>query len=266
MTVKFNGVLSKIYDLIGGSPQGTVGGQIVYTVASDDVGEDVPAADKYRYCDDLTAVELLLLGGLLVDYDCHSHVPSDVSPDELFLPPENLRTVANLDSISSWTSRNLISLNPEKSNFIIFSKSKQKFTTRLNLDEKAIEKKKTVKICGLWLSEDLSWNKNCQELCKRAFSRLPMISKLKYLGTKTEDLIDIFCLFVRSVLEYCSVVSVQTAALFTILGDNFVSSSAAREMTGLALLSERRERRVEAFTRKSLKHPKHSLLFPCNMI
>ena len=107
-----------------------------------------------------------------------------------------------------------------------------------------------------------------------------MISKLKYLGTKTEDLIDIYCLYVRSVLEYCSVVfhssltaeqsdlleSVQSAALFSILGDNFVSSSAAREMAGLDLLSERRERRVEAFTRKSLKHPRHSNLFPRNVI
>ena len=67
-----------------------------------------------------------------------------------------------------------------------------------------------------------------------------MISKLKYIGTRTEDLIEIYCLYVRSVLEYCSVVfhssltvnqskqleAVQSASLFAILGDNYVSSSA----------------------------------------
>ena len=103
-----------------------------------------------------------------------------------------------------------------------------------------------------------------------------MISKLKYIGTKTEDLIEIYCLYVRSLLEYCSVVfhssltkeqidqleNVQHVALFAILGENYVSPSAAREMTGLPELSERRERRLETFIRRSLDHPKHSKLFP----
>ena len=107
-----------------------------------------------------------------------------------------------------------------------------------------------------------------------------MLSKLKYIGTEIDDLIDIYCLYVRSVLEYCAVVfhssltseqadqleAVQSVALFTILGDNYVSSSAAREMTGLSLLSERRERRVESFTRKALKHPRHVKLFPRNEV
>ena len=107
-----------------------------------------------------------------------------------------------------------------------------------------------------------------------------MISKLKYIGTKTEDLIDIYRLYVRSVLEYCSVVfhssltleqekqpeSVQSTALFVILGDNYVSSSAAKEMTGLLSLSERREKRVETFCKKSILHPKHSKLFPKNIV
>ena len=33
-----------------------------------------------------------------------------------------------------------------------------------------------------------------------------MIAKLKYVGVRTEDLIDIYKLFIRSCLEYCSVV------------------------------------------------------------
>ena len=98
-----------------------------------------------------------------------------------------------------------------------------------------------------------------------------MISKLKYIGTCIEDLLDIYCLYVRSVLEYCAVVyhssltqeqsnqleSVQRVCLATILGDNYVSYEAAREMTGLPLLSARRERRVETFCRRAIVHPRH---------
>ena len=167
-------------------------------------------------------------------------------------------------------------LNPQKSSFILFSKSKQNFTTRLEIEDRTIDRKSEVKICGIWLSEDLSWSKNCDELCRKAYARIPMISRLKYIGTKIEDLIQIYCLYVRSILEYCSIVfhssltrdqpeqleAVQKVALFCILGENYVSHSAALEMTGLSLLSERREKREEMFIRRCLTHPKHSRLFP----
>ena len=107
-----------------------------------------------------------------------------------------------------------------------------------------------------------------------------MLAKLKYVGTKTEDLLTIYCMYIRSILEYCSTVwhsslteqqteqleADQSAALYTILGENYVSASAAREMTGMELLSVRRERRIESFCLKALKHPRHSQLFPRNKV
>ena len=42
-------------------------------------------------------------------------------------------------------------------------------------------------------------------LPKKAYSRLSMITKLKYVGVSQEDLINIYNLFIRSVTEYCSV-------------------------------------------------------------
>ena len=47
MTVKFNGGRSLVFDLIGGTPQGTGCGQIIYTVASNDVASDIEEYDKY---------------------------------------------------------------------------------------------------------------------------------------------------------------------------------------------------------------------------
>ena len=61
-----------------------------------------------------------------------------------------------------------------------------------------------------------------------------MLAKLKYVGTKTEDLLTIYCMYIRSILEDCStewhsslteqqtekLEADQSAALYTILGEN----------------------------------------------
>ena len=35
---------------------------------------------------------------------------------------------------------------------------------------------------------------------------MTLLTKLKYVGTSVEDLIDVYILYIRSILEYCSVV------------------------------------------------------------
>ena len=106
------------------------------------------------------------------------------------------------------------------------------------------------------------------------------ISKVyrKYVGTSREDLLDIYNLYLRSVLEYCSVVwhstltvqqgtdieNVQKLCLKIILGIDYSSYDEALIITGLEKLSTRRESRCLKFGLKSLLHPVHSQLFPVN--
>jgi hypothetical protein len=96
-------------------------------------------------------------------------------------------------------------LNEEKSNYMIFSRSQENFVTRLTLNNAKLEQLKVSKILGIWISEDLTWSRNTREICLKAFARMSLITKLKYVGVKTKDLIDIYKLFIRSLLEYCSV-------------------------------------------------------------
>ena len=115
-------------------------------------------------------------------------------------------------------------------------------------------------------------------MCRRAYSRMSMLTKLKYVGVSTEDLIDIFILFIRSITEYCAVAfhssltvaqatdieRIQKTSLKVILGDNYVSYPAALEMCGLDTLHDRREKRCLDFAIKSSKHPRNSRMFPLN--
>ena len=48
--------------------------------------------------------------------------------------------------------------------------------------QELIERVTSMKILSAWISEDLSWARNCQEICGKAYSRLSIITKLKYVG------------------------------------------------------------------------------------
>ena len=87
----------------------------------------------------------------------------------------------------------------------MFSRSQEKFATRLTVNGDKINQLNAVKILGCWVQEDAGkWSKNTTELCKAAYARLSMLSKLKYTGVSTEDLLDIYKLFIRSKAEYMS--------------------------------------------------------------
>ena len=158
--------------------------------------------------------------------------------------------------------------------------SVRNFATRLSVNNRVIDRLSVTKILGVWISEDLSWSRNCQEICKRAYSRLSMITKLKYVGVGVEDLLDIYILFIRSVTEYCAVAfhsslnqdqsdkleGIQKTCLKVILGEMYVNYQAALEMCGLQTLFERRQKRCLDFAIKSVKHPRNRRLFPLNPV
>ena len=278
MTVNFNNEVSEILTLIGGGPQGTLIGGIEYLVQSNDSADIVNPEDRFKYIDDLSVLQLVLLSGLLYEYNFREHVASDIGLDQKFLPSEVYQSQENINHIASWTKRNLMRLNEAKCNYMIFSRSKTNFVTRIRVNDQKIDQKSINKLLGIWISEDLSWSKNCKEICKKAYSRLSMITKLKYAGVSTEDLLNIYILFIRSVAEYCAVVfhasltleetekieRIQKTCLKVILGDMYIGYSAALEMCGLQTLAERRKRRCLDFALKCSKHPKMEKLFPLN--
>ena len=169
-------------------------------------------------------------------------------------------------------------MNKSKTNYLIFSRAREDFASRLTVDSTHIDRKRETKLLGVWLEESGKWEKNTKEILKRAYARVSMLTKLKYAGVNTEDLLHNYKQFVRVMLEYCSVVwhsslsdqqsrsleRCQSVCLRVILGDNFISYEASLEMTGLQKLSDRRKLRSLAFGLKSIKHPMNKRFFPEN--
>ena len=278
MQVKFNRETSSFIDLVGGGPQGTLLGQLEYLVLSNDNANCVSEEDRYKYIDDLTLLELVCLSGILTEYNHTLHVPSDIGLGHSYLPAEKFQTQENLNNVASWSEQNQVKLNEPKCKYMVFTRTQEDFSTRLQINGQTIEQIQANKLLGVWITEDLGWERNTKEICRKAYSRMAMLTKLKYVGTSIEDLIDIYKLFIRSLTEYCAVAfhsrltlsqttdleRVQKTCLKIILGDNFVSYPAALEMTGLDALYTRREKRCLNFAMKALKHPVHSKLFPLN--
>ena len=180
-----------------------------------------------------------MMTGLLKQNDFHNHVASDIPTDHLYLPASSYNTQDTLDGITAWTAQNLMRLNTEKSNYMI-------------------------------------WSRNTGEIYLKAFARMSMFTKLKYVGVGQEDLLDVYKLFIRSLLEYCSVAfhsrltqediqdleRVQKTSLKVILGDQYLDYPSALAKCGLESLYSRRESRCLDFALRCVKHPVNSRLFP----
>ena len=280
MKVTMNGAESEQKSLIGGSPQGTLLGQLFYIGASDDAANEIEEENKLKYIDDLEILELISISGALIEYDFSKHVASDIGINQQFLPTSTFKMQDTINNLATWTEENKMALNEDKTNYMIFTRSKAEFVTRLTVNSCKLKQVKVAKILGVWVSEDLSWAKNCQEISKKAYSRIKMLSKLKYAGLKMADLVNIYILHIRSVTEYCSssfhssltseqdkkLETIQKVLLKVIMGPSYVSYEDALQTVGLKTLHARREERCLAFGLKALKHKQLGNMFPVNPV
>ena len=110
-----------------------------------------------------------------------------------------------------------------------------------------------------------------------------LLTKLKYAGLSRQKLINIYCLFIRSSAEYCSVVwhenltiaqsnlieRVQIVALKIIAGqdcprkeDGHCNYEELLKLCNLTSLFDRRNKRMLSFGQKCIRHPTLSHIFP----
>ena len=90
----------------------------------------------------------------------------------------------------------------EKSKDLIFSKNKYLFNSPPLLpNDKYISRVHEHRHLGLWLSENLDWEKQIQSCCLKANGKLAVLQSVKFLDRTTLDLL--YKLTIRSL--HCSV-------------------------------------------------------------
>ena len=85
-----------------------------------------------------------------------------------------------LRSVKRWLDANKLSLNIDKTNYIIFHSSSVKIPSDsdIKIGKKHIKRVKFVKFLGLLLDEHLSWRYHLSELSKKLARACGMLSKL----------------------------------------------------------------------------------------
>ena len=74
--------------------------------------------------------------------------------------------------------------------------SEKGFTTRLCPNDQTLDWVEAVELVGVWVTTWLDWEKNTWEICKKSYARVTMLTKLKYSEVSTEDLINIYVLYI----------------------------------------------------------------------
>ena len=209
----------------GGIPQGTKLAPLLFAVLVTNLARQWNL--RAKYVDDLTIVEV-------------------ISRTSMSMLP----VIAN--SISTFASQHGKRLNGAKCKdmLIDFLKYKPFSTPPIYIDGSPIDQVNTRKVLGVYITSDLTWGHHCDYIVKRARKRLYALRVLKK-RLPVQDIIQVYCSLVRSVLEYAAPVwaglpsylsdlveSVQKEALRIIFPDLNYSQALVR--AGLQTLSERR--------------------------
>ena len=156
-------------------------------------------------------------------------------------------------------------LNIDKTKVMIFNFTKEKqFTISLEVNGNKVEVADKTKLLGTYISSDLKWEHNTNEIVRRANARMIILRKLVQFNPKKEDMIIIYISYMRSILEQsCQVWNfsltednsndlerVQKNALRIILGEKYTSYQLALEEFNLSDLKTRREYLCKKFAKK----------------
>ena len=162
---------------------------------------------------------------------------------------------------------------------IIFNETKiYKFSTRLHIQNELLDIVSETRLLGTIISSDLSWWKNTNDLTRKGYQRLEIIRKLYEFNVPIKDLVLIYTMYVRSILEFnCRVwhfsltiaqsedlERVQKIACKIILKDQYISYDTARYSLNIETLEERRLMLCKRFATNCLKYEKTKNMFPLN--
>ena len=200
--------------------------------------------------------------------------------DGYFIDPSNLKTQDSLNRIAEWTKKNQMLLNIQKTKTMNFNfTTKHKFASRLMVENEVLDTIEETKLLGVIIDDSLSWDANTKYIVRRANARMRMLHKLVEFNVPLEDLITIYILYIRSVLEQSCQVwhssltfenltdieRVQKNALRIILKQDYQTYAQALEMAGLDSLVDRREQLCLKFARAALKNKNVKDMFPPNL-
>ena len=179
--VHYDGISSSTGNISCGVPQGSILGPLLFIL----------------YINDISKVSDNLCSILFADDSSFFIQGKDVTLMTSILNIE-------LRKLVLWIQSNKLSLNVEKTNFILFKPRKKRIHESINIDinSRQIERIYHTKFLGIYISCDLSWDHHTRYISSKISKGIGIIYKLrKYLSFKT--LLSMYYTFVFPYINYC---------------------------------------------------------------
>ena len=146
------------------------------------------------------------------------------------------------------------------------------------MKDEILETVSDTKLLGVHITSDLKWNKNTEEIIKKANKRMFLLHNVSKFTSKISDLTTVYKIFIRSILENSCVVwhsslseqnssdieRIQKSACKVILKDYYSTYESALKLLKLETLKTRREKLCKSFAQKCTRNVKVKSMFPKN--
>ncbi len=180
-SVTYNGYTSTTLPITCGVPQGSILGPLLFLL----------------YINDLCLASPRLFSIIFAD-DTNMFVSGK--------NPHQLATIMNseLEKVTTWLKVNKLSLNIEKTHYILFSgKRKKSQNVMIKIDGKEIVKTTSTKFLGIQIDEHLTWNNHILNIGNKMAKGLGIIYKAKQL-VNSNTIRLLYYSFIYPYLIYCN--------------------------------------------------------------
>ena len=282
MVLTYNSAKSTQKYLPGGGPQGAFLGGLIFMIKYNGAFLRPPIprpirgpvlkskGETVKYVDD---------GAIAVSIDLKQCLQKDsvIRPKPLnyhertghVLPGVNNLLQYYIHDTEKFTRENKMIINKQKTKVLSFSKSKNwDFPPELSFaDGTAIECMSKIKLVGVILSDNLSWNENTLYICQKARQKLWILRRMVKLNLNTEVLFDVYTKEVRSIVELAvpvwhsaltkkqssDIERIQKIAFKLILGEKYLDYQNACKVFSTQTLEQRRIKLCLKFASKIFK-------------
>ena len=164
-----------------GVPQGSILGPLLFIIYINDIIRNIQC-EILLFADDTSILETLIDPILSIS-----------------------RVNADLETLRKWASQWLVTFNPMKTKYLIFSKKLNRLEyPDVHIGDNILKEVDQHKQLGIIFNNKLTWDVHINEKCKEAGKRLSVLRKLPDCITPLTKLL-IYKSFIRPVLEYGSV-------------------------------------------------------------
>jgi hypothetical protein len=183
--VKCNNTFSGFRDVKFGVPQGSILGPLLFLIYINDLPNTSSLLHFILFADD---------SNVFISHKLYDNVFNQINNE--------------LKSVTDWFKANKLSLNLNKTNYILFSSHRKPIphqTGTVLIDNILIPQVKSVKFLGVYVDQHMTWTDHIHQISLKVAKNIGILSRLAYL-LPTKVLLTLYYSLIYPYLSYCNMI------------------------------------------------------------